>query len=123
MVLASHWCGWEGSAIAPGRSSSRDRDAASAKAVTISATHRCGGRIREAEPRRKRRGSAVITVLRQAPFRLVLAQLGRLISPEPGAPPPGDPKFLPADVPELMPDQILEMRYGRGRAEPRWSVR
>ena len=65
----------------------------------------------------------MITVLRQAPFRLVLAQLGRLISPEPGAPPPGDPKFLPADVPELMPDQILEMRYGRGRAEPRWSVR
>jgi hypothetical protein len=64
-----------------------------------------------------------MTVSCQVPLRLVLAQLGRLISPEPGAPPPGDPKFLPADVPELMPDQILEMRYGRGRAEPRWSVR
>ena len=41
-----------------------------------------------------------MTVSCQAPLRLVLAQLGRLISPEPGAPPPGDPKFLPADVRE-----------------------
>ena len=63
------------------------------------------------------------TLSHRAPLSLVLAQLGRLLSPEPGAPPPGDPKFLPADVAELMPDQILEMRYGRGRAKPRWSER
>jgi hypothetical protein len=59
----------------------------------------------------------------QAPLSLVLAQLGRLFSPEPGAPPPGDPKFLPDDVPELMPDQLLEVRYGRGRADLRSSGR
>lgn len=60
----------------------------------------------------------------QAPLSLVLAQLGRLLAPEPGAPLPGEPKFLSDDVPELMPDQILEMRYGLGRADrPGRSVR
>ena len=54
---------------------------------------------------------------------LALAQLGRLLKAEPGAPLPGDPRFLPDDVPELMPDQILEMRYGRGRADARRSDR
>jgi hypothetical protein len=54
---------------------------------------------------------------------LALAHLGRLLKAEPGAPLPGDPRFLPDDVPELMPDQILEMRYGRGRADARRSDR
>lgn len=48
----------------------------------------------------------------------LLVQLGRLFNPEPDAPSPDDPKFLPADVPEMTPDQLLEVRYGRGRARP-----
>ena len=59
----------------------------------------------------------------RASFSLALAHLGRLLKAEPGAPLPGDPRFLPDDVPELMPDQILEMRYGRGRADARRSDR
>ena len=71
----------------------------------------------------KRRGSAVSNLSHRASLSLALAHLGRLLKAEPGAPSPGDPKFLPDDVPELTPDQLLEMRYGRGRADPRRSVR
>ena len=59
----------------------------------------------------------------RAALSLALAHLGRLLKAEPGVPSPGDPKFLPDDVPELTPDQILEMRYGRGRADTRRSDR
>jgi hypothetical protein len=54
---------------------------------------------------------------------LALARLGRLLKAEPGGPSPGDPRFLPDDVPELTPDQLLEMRYGRGRADAQRSHR
>ena len=59
----------------------------------------------------------------QAPFGLVLAQIGRMIAaalPLPDralpdrAPPPHDPVFLP-DFATLTPDQAQEMRYGKGR--------
>ena len=83
--------------------------------------------IMEAVSRRqdplKRRGSAVSNLSHRASLSLALAHLGRLLKAEPGAPSPDDPKFLPDDVPELTPDQLLEMRYGRGRADPRRSVR
>ena len=71
----------------------------------------------------KRRGSAVSNLSHRASLSLVLAQLGRLLTAEPGAPSPGDPRFLPDDVPELTPDQVQEMRYGRGRADARRSDR
>ena len=60
----------------------------------------------------------------RASLSLALAQLGRLLrKPNPAPHLPGDPRFLPDDVPELMPDQMLEMRYGRGRADARRSDR
>lgn len=57
----------------------------------------------------------------QAPFGLVLAQLGRMLAaasaalpPPDRAQPPHDPVFLP-DFVALTPDQAQEMRYGKGR--------
>ena len=50
----------------------------------------------------------------RAPYSL-LVQLGRLFNPEPDPPSPHDPRFLPADIPEMTPDQLMEVRYGRGR--------
>jgi hypothetical protein len=54
----------------------------------------------------------------QAPFGLVLAQIGRMIAavlpPPDRTPPPHDPVFLP-DFATLTPDQAQEMRYGKGR--------
>ena len=57
----------------------------------------------------------------QAPFGLVLAQLGRVFAAASGALPavhcsasPDDPVFLP-DIAELTPDQAQELRYGKGR--------
>jgi hypothetical protein len=63
----------------------------------------------------------VITQPHQAPFGLVLAQLGRVFAAASGAlpsphrsPSPDDPVFLP-DFAELTPDQAQELRYGKGR--------
>ncbi len=67
----------------------------------------------------KRRGSAVSNLSHRASLSLALAHLGRLLKAEAGAPSPDDPRFLPDDVPELTPDQLMEMRYGRGRADTR----
>ena len=57
----------------------------------------------------------------QARFGLVRAQLGRALFAASRAPAgqdrrrsPHDPVFLPDFVP-LTPDQVLEMRYGKGR--------
>ena len=57
----------------------------------------------------------------QAPFGLVLAQLARVLAAATAAllqpervPPPHDPVFLP-DFAALTPDQVQEMRYGKGR--------
>ena len=53
----------------------------------------------------------------QAPFSLVLAQLGRVLVaafPPDRAQPGHDPIFLP-DFATLTPDQAQEMRYGKGR--------
>jgi hypothetical protein len=63
----------------------------------------------------------VITQPHQAPFGLVLAQLGRVLAAASGAlpppqrtPSPDDPVFLP-DFAALTPDQAQELRYGKGR--------
>ena len=57
------------------------------------------------------------TLLHRPSFSVVLAQLGRLLKPEPGDRPSSDPKFLQDGFSVATPDQILEMRYGRGRAD------
>ncbi len=64
----------------------------------------------------------MITQPRQAPFSLVLAQLGRMIAAAYGiqarphcSPPLHDPVFL-RDFATLTPDQAQELRYGKGRA-------
>jgi hypothetical protein len=63
----------------------------------------------------------VIIQPHQAPFGLVLAQLGRVLAAASGALPPlhrsaspDDPVFLP-DFTALTPDQAQELRYGKGR--------
>jgi hypothetical protein len=57
----------------------------------------------------------VISLSHQAPFSLVLVQLGRVFSlPREKVAPPHDPVFLPGDV-GLTPDQMLEMRFAQGR--------
>ena len=54
----------------------------------------------------------------QAPFGLVLTQIGRMIAavlpPPDRVPPSHDPVFLP-DFATLTPDQAQEMRYRKGR--------
>ena len=62
-----------------------------------------------------------MTYSHQAPFGLVLAQLGRVLAaaaaalpPPDRAPPPHDPIFLPDRI-DPTPDQAQEMRYGKGR--------
>ena len=57
----------------------------------------------------------------QAPFGLVLAQLGRMLAaataallPSERTPPLHDPIFLPDRV-DLTPDQAQEIGYGKGR--------
>jgi hypothetical protein len=63
----------------------------------------------------------VFTQPSQAPFGLVLAQLGRALAaaslpnaPRHAASSPNDPVFLP-DFVALTPDQAQELRYGKGR--------
>ncbi len=63
----------------------------------------------------------MLTHSHQAPFGLVLAQLGRVLAAAASAssashnsPAPDDPVFLP-DFLTLMPDQAQELRYGKGR--------
>ena len=63
-----------------------------------------------------------MTLPHRAPFGPAFARMGRLLHDRAGirwlahrvAPLPHDPEFLP-DIAPLTPDQVQEVRYGRGR--------